>query len=69
MRLARHYYSKLFREYCIADLSRYKVRRPRLRSDRLFRASTTAALQMGELEPLPAELLVRQMKAVQSPKT
>ena len=24
--IARHYYSKLFREYCIADLSRYKVR-------------------------------------------
>ena len=23
--LARRYYSKLFREYCIADLSRYKV--------------------------------------------
>ena len=25
VRLAKRYYSKLFKEYCIADLSRYKV--------------------------------------------
>ena len=24
--MAKRYYSKLFKEYCIADLSRYKVR-------------------------------------------
>ncbi len=26
VKLARKYYAKLFREYCLADLSRYKVR-------------------------------------------
>ena len=27
VRMARRYYAKLFKEYAIADLSRYKVRR------------------------------------------
>ena len=31
MRLARRYYSKLFREFCIADLSRHKEGRVGLR--------------------------------------
>lgn len=32
LRLAQIYYSKLFKEYAIADLSRYKVRSPVLPS-------------------------------------
>ena len=36
VRLARQYYSKLFREYCIADLSRYKVKSRRSSAELLL---------------------------------
>ena len=52
VRLAKRYYSKLFKEYCIADLSRYKVTASTLAQVLLLHASQAMKPQCQGWRPL-----------------